>query len=85
MSRLNLSSHIVVKNFVFSQLEQQHHHWFVIFFSYSGLIEGFETWFVIIYIRKAQLKVAAALPASSAKRPTQENNQIITEKLPGIP
>lgn len=68
MSKLNLSSHIVVKNVVFSQLEQQHHHWFVIFFSYSGLIEGFETWFVIIYIRKAQLKVAAALPGVNTRK-----------------
>lgn len=68
MSKLNLSSHIVVKNVVFSQLEQQHHHWFVIFFSYSGLLEGFETWFVIIYIRKAQLKVAAALPGVNTRK-----------------
>lgn len=68
MSKLNLSSHIVVKNVVFSQLEQQHHHWFVIFFSYSGLIEGFETWFVIIYIRKAQLKVTAALPGVNTRK-----------------
>lgn len=74
MSKLNLSSHIVVKNFVFSRLEQQHHHWFVIFFSYSGLIEGFETWLVIIYIRKAQLKVPAALPASSATVNTRKQS-----------